>query len=336
MIAPAPVTLLIDAAGDRDAAALLPVTGLDRARDAASRAPGPWSGIYLERPLGGGGDRLDLLLVARRPLGAALEGWASIQELPGVSMALRYLTGWRSGDGLALVEFDLPAGARPRAGLMICIDAAFPERGLTPPAPAPATTRAALAAALVALGLDADPRALDAAAVCERLQPFGRPIHLSVMAGRPGAPLKLNVSLPRTGLTELTELTELTGLTGLVSGAQRDALETLLEALAPDLTQLKLDLRVSPGGPVGLELRYPPSDADAWGALAEALSLRGLCTGPEAAALAAWPGAHRQRLPGYGSPARVDRDLQIKLVVGDGPPRAKAYLGLRARFGLFL
>lgn len=342
-----PVPPVIEAAGALVDRSLMSNAALIRTRRAAEAFPRGPSGYFFECPFDARGERVDVLAAVwagdGRRLAARESAWpAVVRNLPGWSRAVELFCGWADPASrmhrsvpLALVELDLEGegGTPPAPGLHVCVEPGFASHGWDAPRVAagglPSADLLALAAEIleVAAGRDPEPGVLDRLERCQASLPAGgRLLHLSAMTSRPGCPLKLNAALPAGAVVDW--------LQAIGWSHDLSRVEALLARYGSEQPVAKLDvaLGASPGRRLGVELVFPDGGAQA--ARLRAASTRlvedGLCSHAQARAIEAWPGRGLVRCAGFD--VRLDRELQIKLVI-EGPRMwAKAYLGFSPRF----
>jgi len=334
-------------------AALAPVAAYASTQAAAARLPAAlteWA--YLECRLGGHPAPPDLIVEVRAGARGLLTG---DDPGPGLAPALAANPVWERVAALARrwadprsplhtalyclwLEFDVsahPHGAPPLPGVFA---------GFTPAAARAGTParRAALAAeALEVLAggpLDAARRATLVEA--HRCLPAGASMYyVGILLPRGTDVLRLC-----PGDVAARDLPAYLGAVGWPGDVDalgqllRDAGRTRRGAFAPDPALLHLDLGAQVLPRLGLEMVFDRR-AQTRGVLAEGAFMRwlvrhGLCTAPEAAALAGFPGCGIERLPHQLWRSMVMRRVNhVKLVIdGAGPPRAKAYLVLHHRY----
>jgi len=337
--------------------ALVPEPSWPALRAAAGDLPDVASTFYLERPLGAGADRVDLLACVAAEGGAPerlaawclRRGWERLHAFaeewarPGTLLHRQVPFVW--------MEMDAPY---QRPNLLLCTDPSPLERYRGPQpeietvaarealeevsernrAPRPETLEAwrldlVERAAELLLGAPLSREALSAVRTCHQaLPPGGSIVHLSIMSARSPAALKLNAWLPRERLRGY--------LRDIGWPGDPDAIEAGVDRFAPGSPVVRLD--VTPGSArLGLELfrpeerrRDPSRDA-----LLDTCLAAGLCTPEQRAALRGWPGSERVRGPGGEWPARVSRWTDAKIVFHGGELlAAKAYLGVSSHFSL--
>jgi len=161
---------------------------------------------------------------------------------------------------------------------------------------------------------------------CFALMPTGGLVlHLAVMLGRPGAAVRLSLSVP------CNEAPAYLDALGWSQG--RSALERALafeadasgSILPQRIVQIDVDVGDALGSAVGLMLQ--PSPAGSWRRLLDALVAAGYCDAARRDALLAWPGT--ATAAGEGAP--IERYLaHAKITCGKNvEPKAKAYIGVR-------
>jgi hypothetical protein len=335
--------------GELSPALVGPDTGT-RLLEFSARHPGLGQTQYLECRLGPGKSRqVDLLISAgtaldRASLGRALS--ARPGEPPELWPLRRFVAGWLSpasplhrGVPVAWLEFDhLERDENPVASIGVCVAPAYLDPFVALP---PQASRDALPVVVEALRVirrhEVSSEEEIALQRCfDRLPAGARWIHLSVMAGREPAELKLYGIFP--GRTVLGYLAEIGW--GPLPGFE----DLLARHCTPERTGgvVYLDLPITgtglmaPTGPrAGLgvvfaqqQLRASAERDPRRTPLLDGLVAEGLCTAEEREALLRWPASQSLDLPG----GHLDRWFDVKLV--HHPLRglaAKAYLGFAAR-----
>jgi hypothetical protein len=217
------------------------------------------------------------------------------------------------------LEIDVPEdGGEPRPFAVVTLDG----RSLYASGVADRETLASIlreALDLMAGGLD--PTARTAVERClSRLPDFAQVLHAAVRPTSAGDIVRLVVAMPwREAPATLARL----GWPG-----RPDVLERELARLCPRtlVHSFNLDIGAGLGPRVGVEFHHPtsPREDDRWIHLLDVLEERGACCPRKRRALEEW-GARSLAEPAPG--VRIDRDLLVKVVTGDGESlRAKAYL----------
>lgn len=163
----------------------------------------------------------------------------------------------------------------------------------------------------------------------QHMPPGGRIIHVSFMAAREPATIKLYCAIPRIHLMSYLQRIEWPGPFDLLGHTVQTFCnsETVDDTLYFDLT---LERAILPHTAIAfsqLQLHGPNADPRRLALLA-LLEAEGLCERAKGAALRGWPGSDRESLPDRSCHARIKRWLDVKLTVHAGQGvGAKGYLG---------
>lgn len=327
------------------------------------RLPDVFSSYYLECRLGPGQDQIDFLACAAESadhdsagrIGAAAarlrgERWRDPAWQFTWSVLRRWAQRpdeWPRKIPFLWLEFDDLRGCPPekqRPSFGVCVDPGYPD----PRGTAAERNRTDLFETCLAFLTPAVPVALDGMLSLEnrrlletcyqRLPPGGRVVHVSPMAARDPATLKLYIAVPEAQLASyLRDI----GWPGSLDSL-RDVIHTFCTPETADDTiylDLSLDGRLLPSAAITFsqpQLRRRAHADPGRDALLGLLERHGLSTPEKCRDLRAWPGSDRGSHPLKPAGARVRRWLDVKITI-DARQRvgAKGYLGFAPVSAMF-